>query len=261
LQTVDPRLVPGGCTISEISYREAAELAYFGARVLHPKTLRAVMQCGIPLWVRNTFAPELPGTKITPAGPPSAGGVKALTAISDVVMITIGGPGMAGVPDVLGRTFRTTAAVRADVLLISQSSSQNDLCLVISSALAKTTVEALRQEFAHDLAHDKTEHVTVDPTVAIVTVVGQNMRGIAGVFGRTCGALDRENVNIAAVAQGSTECTMSFVVAKRDMKAALLSIHREFQLENASNGTMAEPETPYQCFETLQTSHSADQGK
>jgi bifunctional aspartokinase / homoserine dehydrogenase 1 len=261
LQTVDPRLVPGGCTIPEISYREAAELAYFGARVLHPKTLRAVMQCGIPLWVRNTFAPELPGTKITPTGPPSAGGVKALTAISDVVMITIGGPGMVGVPDVLGRTFRTTAAVRADVLLISQSSSQNDLCLVISSALAKTTVEALRHEFAHDLTHDKMEHIAVDPTVAIITVVGQKIRGITGVVGRTCSALDRENVNIVAIAQGSTECTMSFVVAKRDMKAALLSIHREFQLENASNGTMAEPETHYQCFESLQASHSADQGK
>jgi bifunctional aspartokinase / homoserine dehydrogenase 1 len=162
---------------------------------------------------------------------------------------------------VLGRTFRTTAAVRADVLLISQSSSQNDLCLVISSALAKTTVEALRHEFAHDLMHDKMDHITVDPSVAIVTVVGQNMRGIAGVVGRTCSALDRENVNIVAIAQGSTECTMTFVVEKRDMKAALLSIHREFQLENASNSSTAELETHYQCFETLQASNSADQGK
>jgi aspartokinase/homoserine dehydrogenase 1 len=260
LQTADPRLVPGGCTISEISYREAAELAYFGAKVLHPKTLRAVMQCGITLWVRNTFAPELPGTKITPAGPTGAAGVKALTAISDVVLITIGGPGMIGVPDVLGRTFRTTAAVRADVLLISQSSSQNDLCLVISSALAKSTVEALRHEFAHDLAHEKTEHITVDATVAIVTVVGQNMRNIGGAVGRTFSVLDRENVNIVAIAQGSTECTISFVVAKRDMKAALISIHKEFQLGSTPNSLMPEPETHYRCYESLQTSHSADQG-
>jgi bifunctional aspartokinase / homoserine dehydrogenase 1 len=261
LQTADPRLVPGGCTIPEISYREAAELAYFGAKVLHPKTLRAVMQCGIPLWVRNTFTPDLPGTKITPTGPPSAEGVKALTAISDVVLITIGGPGMVGVADVLGRTFRTTAAVRADVLLISQSSSQNDLCLVISSALAKCTVEALRHEFAHDLAHETTEHITVDPTVAIVTVVGQNMRGIAGVVGRTFGALDRENINIVAIAQGSTECTISFVVARRDMKAALTSIHGEFQLGSGSNRMMPEAEAHYQCYESLPTSQSADQGK
>jgi aspartokinase/homoserine dehydrogenase 1 len=243
LQTADPRLVPGCCTIPEISYREAAELAYFGAKVLHPKTLRAVMQCGIPLWIRNTFAPELPGTKITPTGPPNGGGAKALTAISDVVLITVGGPGIVGVPDVLGRTFRTTAAVRADVLLISQSSSQNDICLVISSALAKSTVEALRHEFAHDLAHEKMEHITLDPSVAIVTVVGQNMRGLVGVVGRTFSALDRENVNIVAIAQGSTECTISFVVAKKDVTAALLSIHREFQLGSTSNNTIAEHES------------------
>jgi aspartate kinase len=245
LQTADPRLVSGGCTVPEISYREAAELAYFGAKVLHPKTLRAVMQCGIPLWIRNTFTPERPGTKITPSGPPTAGGVKAVTAIDDVVRITVGGPGMAGVPDVLGRTFRTTAAVRADVLLISQSSSQNDLCLVIPSSFAKCTVEALRHEFAHELTHEKTEHITVDSTVAIVAVVGKSMRGVAEFVGRTLGALDRQNVNIIAIAQGSTECTLSLVVAKRDAKTALTSIHDEFQLGNASNGLVPEHETPY----------------
>jgi aspartate kinase len=239
LQTADPRLVPGGCTIPEISYREAAELAYFGAKVLHPKTLRAVMQCGIPLWIRNTFAPERPGTKITPTGPPSVAGVKALTAISDVALITVGGPGLAGVQDVLGRTFRTTAAVRADVLLISQASSQNDLCLVISSALGKCVVEALRHEFAHDLAHEPAEHVALDPTVAMVTVVGQNMRSVPGIVGRTFGALGRENVAIIAIAQGSSDCTISFVVPKKDVNAALAGIHKEFQLGSALHLTTA----------------------
>ena len=230
LLTADPRLVPGACTIAEISYREAAELAHFGAKVLHPKTVRAVMQCGIPLWIRNTFTPERPGTKITPAGPPNNGGVKALTAISDVALITVGGPGIVGVPDVLGRTFATTAAVRANVLLISQSSSQNDICLVVSSSVAKRTVEALRREFAQDLAHEKVEHINLDLTVAMVTVVGQNMRGISGIAGRTFGALGRENVNIIAIAQGSSECNISFVVPQKDMKAALITTHREFQL-------------------------------
>ncbi len=230
LLTADPRLVPGACTIAEISYREAAELAHFGAKVLHPKTVRAVMQCGIPLWIRNTFTPERPGTKITPAGPPNNGGVKALTAISDVALITVGGPGIVGVPDVLGRTFATTAAVRANVLLISQSSSQNDICLVVSSTVSKRTVEALRREFAQDLAHEKVEHINIDLTVAMVTVVGQNMRGISGIAGRTFGALGRENVNIIAIAQGSSECNISFVVPQKDMKAALITTHREFQL-------------------------------
>src|SRR5213594_2088122 len=228
--TADPRLVAEARTIPVISYREAAELAHFGAKVLHPKTVRAVMQCGIPLWIRNTFTPERPGTKITPAGPPNNGGVKALTAISDVALITVGGPGIVGVPDVLGRTFATTAAVRANVLLISQSSSQNDICLVVSSSVAKRTVEALRREFAQDLAHEKVEHINLDLTVAMVTVVGQNMRGISGIAGRTFGALGRENVNIIAIAQGSSECNISFVVPQKDMKAALITTHQEFQL-------------------------------
>jgi len=230
LLTADPRLVPGACTVPEISYREAAELAHFGAKVLHPKTLRAVMQCGIPLWIRNTFAPERPGTKITPAGPETGGGVKALTAVTDAAMITVGGPGIVGVPDVLGRTFATTAAVRADVLLISQSSSQNNICLVVSSSRAKYTVEALRREFAQDLAHEKVEHITLDPAVAVVTVVGQNMRGISGIVGRTFNALGRENVNVIAIAQGSSECNISFVVSQNDTKAAMVTVHEEFQL-------------------------------
>jgi aspartokinase/homoserine dehydrogenase 1 len=229
LMTADPRLVPGATTITEISYREAAELAHFGAKVLHPKTLRAVTQCGIPLWIRNTFFPERPGTRVTPAGPPTDTGVKGLTATTDVALITVGGPGIVGVPDVLGRTFATTAAARANVLLLSQSSSQNDICLVVSSLVAERTVQALRREFAHDLAHQKVEHITLDLTVAIVTVVGKNMRG-AGTIGRTFAALDRENVNIIAVAQGSSECNISFITKQQDVGAALATIHQEFQL-------------------------------
>jgi aspartokinase/homoserine dehydrogenase 1 len=228
--TADPRLVHGARTIPEISYREAAELAYFGAKVLHPKTLRPVMQSDIPVWIRNTFAPELSGTKITPTGPPNGGGVKALTAIRDVALITVGGPGIVGMRDVLGRTFTTTAVVRADILLISQSSSQNDICFVVPFAVAKSTVEALRREFAQDLAHEKVEHITLDTTIAIVAVVGERMRGTPGIVARTLVALGRESVNIVAIAQGSSECNISVVVAQKDMKAALFTVHREFQL-------------------------------
>ena len=229
LMTADPRLVPDAATIPEISYREAAELAHFGAKVLHPKTISAVIPCGIPLWIRNTFSPELPGTRITPSGPSTDGGVKGLTAISDVALITVGGPGIVGVPDVLGRTFATTASVRANVLLISQSSSQNDICLVVSSSMAERTVDALRREFAQDLAHEKVEHVTLDQTIAIVTVVGKNMRS-SGTVGRTFTALGRDNINVMAIAQGSSECNISFVVSKTDVKAALETTHREFHL-------------------------------
>jgi bifunctional aspartokinase / homoserine dehydrogenase 1 len=229
LMTADPRLVEGARTIPEISYREAAELAHFGAKVLHPKTLRAVTQCGVPLWIRNTFSPEQPGTRITPAGPATDGGVKGLTAIRDVTLITVGGPGVVGVPDVLGRTFAATAAVGCNVLLISQSSAQNEICLIAPSGIARRTVEALRREFAQDLVHEKVEHITFDPAVAVVTVVGKNMRS-SGIAGRTFGALGREHLDIVAIAQGSSDCNISFVVAEKDMTAALVALHREFEL-------------------------------
>ena len=228
--TADPRLVAESRTIPEISYREATELAYFGAKVLHPKTLRALAEQGIPVWIRNSFSPENRGTKITPKGRSNGGGVKALTAIKDVTLISLGGPGIVGMTDVVGRTFSTTAEVHANVLLISQSSSQNDICFIVSSADAKRTVEALRKEFAQDLAHEKVEHITVDPNIAIVAVVGENMRGTPGVAGRVFIGLGRESVNIIAIAQGSSESNISFVVAEQDMKRALVVTHREFGL-------------------------------
>jgi aspartate kinase len=229
--TADPRLVAEARTIPVISYREAAELAYFGAKVLHPKTLKPVVQAAIPVWIRNSFAPERPGTKITPEGRSIGGGVKALTAIQDVTLISVGGPGIVGLPDVVGRTFSTTAEVRANVLLISQSSSQNDICFIVATADAQRTVEALRKEFAQDLAHEKVEHITVDPNIAIVAVVGENMRGIPGIAGKTFNALGRENVNIIAIAQGSSESNISFVIEEKSVKAALRTTHREFGLD------------------------------
>jgi bifunctional aspartokinase / homoserine dehydrogenase 1 len=231
--TADPRLVPDARTIPIISYREAGELAYFGAKVLHPKTLNPVVQAAIPVWIRNSFAPEKPGTKITLEGQSIGGGVKALTAIRDVTLISLGGPGIVGLPDVVGRTFSTTAEVRANVLLISQSSSQNDICFIVATADAQRTVEALRKEFAQDLAHHKVEHITVDSNIAIVAVVGENMRGTPGIAGRTFNALGRDNVNLIAIAQGSSECNISFVIEEKAVKTALRTTHKEFGLHGS----------------------------
>jgi bifunctional aspartokinase / homoserine dehydrogenase 1 len=233
--TADPRLVTEAKTIPEISYREAAELAYFGAKVLHPKTLRPVVQAGIPVWIRNSFEPERLGTKITPHGQTLGGGVKALTAIRDVTLISVGGPGIVGLPDVVGRTFSTTAEVRANVLLISQSSSQNDICFGIASADAERTVEALRKEFAQDLDHHKVEHIRVDPQIAIVAVVGQNMCGTPGIAGKTFNTMGKEGVNLIAIAQGSSETNISFVIEEQSVVPALRSLHREFGLDKSAN--------------------------
>jgi bifunctional aspartokinase / homoserine dehydrogenase 1 len=227
--TADPRLISEARTIPNITYREAAELAFFGAKVLHPKTLKPVVEAAIPVWIRNSFAPEKRGTEITPKGGQN-GGVKALTAIRDVTMISLGGPGIVGLPDVVGRTFSTIAEMRANVLLISQSSSQNDICFIIPSADAERTIEALRKEFAQDLKHEKVEHINVDPNIAIVAVVGENMRGTPGVAGRTFQAMGKENVNIIAIAQGSSESNISFVIEESEVKRALFAAHREFGL-------------------------------
>jgi aspartate kinase len=231
--TADPRLVKEAQTIPEISYREAAELAYFGAKVLHPKTLRPVVQAGIPVWIRNSFEPGKLGTKITPQGQNIGGGVKALTAIRDVTLISVGGPGIVGLPDVVGRTFSTTAEVRANVLLISQSSSQNDICFGVSSGDAEKTVEALRKEFAQDLDHHKVEHIRVDPKIAIVAVVGQNMCGTPGIAGKTFNAMGQAGVNLIAIAQGSSETNISFVIEEKSVVPALQSLHREFGLDKS----------------------------
>jgi aspartate kinase len=230
VMTCDPKLVPEARRVKTISFAEAAELAYFGAKVLHPKTLNPVVQAAIPVWIRNSFAPERPGTKITPRGRSNGGGVKALTAIHDVTLISVGGPGILGLPDVLGRTFSTTAEVRASVLLISQSSSQNDICFIVATADAQRTVEALRKEFAQDLAHHNVEHITSNPHIAVVAVVGENMRGIPGIAGKTFSALGRVGVNIIAIAQGSSESNISFVIEEKAVKTALVTTHREFGL-------------------------------
>jgi bifunctional aspartokinase / homoserine dehydrogenase 1 len=232
VMTADPRLVPNARTLSEISYNEAAELAYFGAKVLHPKTLRPVVDAGIPVWIRNSFALDRPGTKITAKGHPTARGVKAITAISDVSLITISGRGMFGVPGVAAKTFTAAARARANVLLISQSSSEIDICFIVSSADAARTIEVLRETFASDSAHEQVENITVNPDIAIVAVVGEMMRGTPGIAGRTFSCLGRRNINIIAIAQGSSEYNVSFVVEAGAMREAVLAVHEEFELQH-----------------------------
>jgi bifunctional aspartokinase / homoserine dehydrogenase 1 len=229
--TTDPRLVPSASSILEMSYREASDLAALGAKVLHPKTLRALMQSGIPLSIRNTFAPHRPGTKITANGSSGGATVKAVTASSDVALITVRTSSVLGARDILRRALAAAAAVPVEVRMLPQSSSsENEVCVVVASALAEPAVAALRHEFAHDLERGHVESVTLNETVAIVTVVGRNMRNISGIVERSFGALGREGVNIFGLAQPSSGCSVSFVVAHHDMKAALITIHRELRL-------------------------------
>jgi aspartate kinase len=235
VKTADPRLVPEARTLPEISYHEAAELAYFGAKVLHPNTLRPVTAAGVPVWIRNSFAPEKRGTKITAGGLSTGGGVKALTAIGDVSLINVGGPGIIGIPDVLARSFAATAEMRTSVLLVSQSSSQNDICFVIPTADEKRTLVALRTAFAPEIAKETVEHVSANSNIAVVAVVGENMRGTPGVSGRTFAAIGREGINVIAIAQGSSEYNISLVIDAVSMKRTIAVLHKEFELHQVSD--------------------------
>jgi aspartokinase/homoserine dehydrogenase 1 len=229
--TADPRLVPGASPILEMSYREACDLADLGAKVLHPKTLHAVLRRGIPLSIRNTFAPDRPGTKITAAGSLSGAGVKAITASGDTALITVRCASVSGVPDILRRTLAAADSARANVRLTPQSSgSLCDVCVVVSSASAGQAVEEMRREFAPDMARESVRHIAFGPAVAVVTVVGHNLRDGSGIVERLSRALDRDSINILAFAPGSSMCSFSFVVAKDDMQAALVAAHGELQL-------------------------------
>jgi aspartate kinase len=233
--TADPGLVPEARTLKEISYNEAAELAYFGAKVLHPKTLRPVSEAGIPVWIRNSFLPEQMGTKITATGHPTKRGVKAITAMSNVTLITVGGRGIVGLPGVAAKTFTAAASAHANVLLISQSSSGNDICFIIDSGDAAGTVAELRAAFASDLAHKEVEHITVNADIAIVAVVGERMRGTPGIAGRAFSALGRRGINIIAIAQGSSEYNVSLVVEAGLMREVVQALHSEFDLQRRAS--------------------------
>ena len=192
--------------------------------------MRPVADAGIPVWIRNSFTPENEGTKITPTGNPTASGVKAITSISGVSLITVGGRGIVGVIGVAAKTFTAAANVNANVLMISQASSENDICFIVPTADAEKTVKALKQTFAPNLAHHQVEHITVDHNICIVAVIGERMHGIPGLAGRIFNAVGKQNISVNVIAQGSSEYNVSFVINADAMKEALQALHDEFEL-------------------------------
>ncbi len=235
--TADPRLVSGVSTIPELSYREAAELAHFGAKVLHPKTIRPLIQSGIPVLIRNTFGPDLPGTRVTPSVPSHPGGIKAVSALRDVARITLNGPLLLGLESLPVRARSALAAAHAEVLMTSNSSSQSDICFVVPLAVGKPSVDALLSEFSQELAGQGSAHVLIDSSVALIAVVGENSGDPSKVVGRIHRALQSEEVEILAVASYSAECTISFLVHSIHAKSALAALHGEFSLGSLDSQT------------------------
>jgi len=229
----DPKLVPHARTIPEISYLEAADLAYFGAKVLHPKTLHPVMQSDIPVWIRNSFLPDRVGTRITPLGLPTFGEVKAVTAISDARLITVSGEISGSVADAHERASRAVASVGAEAWLVSHSEPGDKICVGIAPAIAGKAADALVEEFGDELTQGRFERVAVHSAISIVTVVGQGLDACSDIAQRLAAALDRDEIDVIAAAIGTSGCNCSIAIDQKDMKAALLAIHREFNLDEA----------------------------
>jgi aspartate kinase len=228
VMSADPRIVNGAKPLAKMSYAEAAELAHFGAKVLHPRTVLPAIEARIPVRILNTFAPDDAGTTIT-ADPVFDGSVvKATTSLGGLGLITVQGAGMSGVPGFAARVFDTTAAEGVSVLMISQSSSENSICLVVPAGSADQLRPALERMFSAELRRHDVERVEVDAPVAIVAAVGEGMRGTPGVAARVFGALGRAKVNVMAIAQGSSELNISLVVSEADREAAVRAIHEEF---------------------------------
>jgi aspartate kinase len=232
VMTTDPRIDSTAQTLPELTYREISELAYYGAKVLHPKAIRPVVERGIALWIKNTFNPQHPGTQIVrdnghaQHGGHIFGGVKAVTVIRGQTMITVEGRGMLGVPGVAARTFGAVARTHTSVSLISQASSEQSICFTVPANLTGSVIAAVRDEFRRELEDRDIDAISALENVVIVTVVGAGMRHTPGIAGRVFGALGAERLNIIAIAQGSSECSISLIVDKQDADAAVRAIHR-----------------------------------
>lgn len=222
--STDPRIVPGARLLRRLSYREAAEMTYFGAKVLHfPAVLPAIAE-RIPLVIRNAFRPEGPGTTIARTGDGTKG-IRAVTAIAGMCLLSLDGRGMTGVPGIAARVFATTARLGVSVVMFSQASSEQNIALVVPDADRVRVVAALEQEFRLERLTGAIDGVAARSPVAVVAAVGEGMRGLPGVAARVFAAVAKARVNVEAIAQGSSECNISFAVEEKDRVAAVRALH------------------------------------
>lgn len=230
VMTADPRLVPSARIIPEISYREAIELSFFGAKVLHPKTIQPVIRRKIPVWIKNTFNPACAGTRIGPSAANGREGVKAITSVSKSQLITLSGSGDLTFGHLATKAFSALDRESADTLMVTQSSADNLLCFAVHESDAKRVKARLDRAFELEMLHDHRASIEVMPHVAVVVMIGENMKGTPGLAGRAFSALGRRGINIIAIAQGSSEISISFAVKSADVKESVQAVHEEFEL-------------------------------
>jgi aspartokinase/homoserine dehydrogenase 1 len=225
--SADPRVVPAAFVLPQMTYEEAMELSYFGARVLHSSTIAPAVAKKIPIVIRNTFNPSAPGTVISRRGDEDGKLAKGITSVGDLALLTLRGPGMVGVPGVAERLFRALAHRRVSVILISQASSEHTICFGVRTADGERAVAAIEHDFQFEM-RERLMELDVRREQAIVAVVGEGMKGRPGVAGKVFESLGRQNINISAIAQGASERNISCVIDSSDQIRALNAIHQGF---------------------------------
>jgi bifunctional aspartokinase / homoserine dehydrogenase 1 len=225
--SADPRVVPSAFVLPTMTYEEAMELSYFGAKVLHSATIAPAVAKRIPILIKNTFNPKAPGTLISRKAVDDGKLAKGITSVGDLSLLTLRGPGMVGVPGVAGRVFGTLATRGVNVVLISQASSEHTICFGVRSVDAARAVDAIRREFQFEF-HEQSMLVEVKDDQAILAVVGEGMKGRPGVAGKVFDSLGRQNINISAIAQGASERNISCVIDAGEQVRALNAIHQGF---------------------------------
>ena len=228
IMSADPRLVADAQVLDAITYAEAAELAYNGAKVLHPRTLAPLVEKGIPVWSKNSFAIEKPGTKIVPSAPSLGGGARAVASMSKVALVALepASPELNGV-QVMARALDAVARANVEVLLLSSSSYRQNFCFLVREEELERTLEALEAALVLELAHSYLKPIHVDRDVGLLAAVGEDMQGKPGLAGRIFTAISRAHVNVIAIAQGSSELTIAVVVRRAGLENAVRAVHAE----------------------------------
>lgn len=228
IMSADPRLVPDAQVLDEVTYVEAAELAYNGAKVLHPRTLAPLAEKRIPVWSKNSFAPEKPGTKIVPEIAGGGAGARAVTSMKNVALVSLepGSPELNGV-QVMARSLDAVARADVEILVVSSSSYRQNFCFLVRTEELARTLQALESALALELAHGYLTPIHVDSNVGLLAAVGEGMQGKPGLAGRIFTAISRVHVNIIAIAQGASELTIAVVVRRDGLEKAVQAVHAE----------------------------------
>jgi len=228
MMTADPRLTNNARIIPYISYQEAMELSHFGAKVIYPPTIQPVMSKNIPVWIKNTFAPEDAGTKIESVATKNGSIVRGISSINNISLISLEGSGMIGIPGFSKRLFEALSDEKINVILITQSSSEHSICVAIEASSVEKAKQAVDAAFANEIALQKVEPLKIEHDLSIVALVGESMKSHPGISGRMFSSMGRNGVNIRAIAQGSSEKNISTVIATKDVKKAINVLHEEF---------------------------------